>query len=289
MQVRRAQGRPSAILVDVFDRLSRRGFQIADGIAEELVTRPDLLRPDHDLYVLKSHTELSLSLAGVLHAHGARILNPYASCARTQNKIVVSSILRAAGIPAPRTWVTGDMTLLMEVAREVRLVLKPYRGHRGAGIHVIDRPLQLAAIPSSDTPRIAQEYVPGTGEDLKVYVVGDQVFGVRKPFSETSFASAGFPGPVDSTTCDIARRCGAVLGLGLYGIDVIESPSGPVVVDVNYFPGYKGVPAIAPIIADYIAAYALGTIDLITADFAPRPRAAQPHIHDRDQHFVQPA
>jgi ribosomal protein S6--L-glutamate ligase len=289
MQVRRAQGVPSAILVEVFERLARRGFQIADGIAEERVARPDLLRPDHDLYVLKSHTELSLSLAGVLHAHGARILNPYPSCARTQNKIVVSSILRAAGIPAPRTWVTGDLTSLAEIAREVRLIVKPYRGHRGAGIHVIDRPQQLADIPARDTPLIAQEYVPGTGEDLKVYVVGDRVFGVRKPFSDTSFAYPGIPGSVDATTCDIARRCGEVLGLGLYGLDIIESPSGPVVVDVNYFPGYKGVPAIAPIIADYIAAYALGTIDLTPADFPPRPRAEQPHIHDRDQNIVQPA
>jgi hypothetical protein len=36
---------------------------------------------------------------------------------------------------------------------------------------------------------------------------------------------------------------------------VIESPEGPIVVDVNYFPGYKGVPAVAPLIADYIEAY----------------------------------
>jgi hypothetical protein len=30
------------------------------------------------------------------------------------------------------------------------------------------------------------------------------------------------------------------------------------VVDVNYFPGYKGVPDIAPLIADYIEGYAEG-------------------------------
>ena len=28
--------------------------------------------------------------------------------------------------------------------------------------------------------------------------------------------------------------------------------------DVNYFPGYKGIPDVAPVIADYIEDYALG-------------------------------
>jgi len=36
---------------------------------------------------------------------------------------------------------------------------------------------------------------------------------------------------------------------------VIESPDGPVVVDVNYFPGYKGIRDTATPIADVITAY----------------------------------
>lgn len=31
---------------------------------------------------------------------------------------------------------------------------------------------------------------------------------------------------------EIARRCGQVFGLGLYGLDMIEGPSGPVVVEL---------------------------------------------------------
>jgi hypothetical protein len=30
------------------------------------------------------------------------------------------------------------------------------------------------------------------------------------------------------------------------------------VVDLNYFPGYKGIPGIAPVIAGYIEGYAKG-------------------------------
>jgi ribosomal protein S6--L-glutamate ligase len=266
MLVRRVPPVPSPVLVEVFEILARRGFDIETGIAEEMVTRPDMLAPEHDLYLLKSHTELSLSLAGVLDAQGAELLNPYECCIATQNKIVASRRLRWADVPVPRSWVTGDMDLLAELAAAGPLILKPYQGHRGAGIHVVERPGDLGRLSARETPMLVQEYLPGSGEDVKVYVVGDDVFAVRKPFSPESFAVPGRPAPVDVDLRDIALRAGAALGLGLYGLDVVESPRGPVVVDVNYFPGYKGVPDVAPVIADYIEAYACGdrTLSLAT-------------------------
>jgi Inositol 1,3,4-trisphosphate 5/6-kinase ATP-grasp domain len=49
---------------------------------------------------------------------------------------------------------------------------------------------------------------------------------------------------------------------------VIECPDGPVVVDLNYFPGYKGVPDIAPRLADYIDEFARGAHPLVLPDLA---------------------
>lgn len=260
--VRRVPPIPSPVLEQVYRILARRGFQVDGGVAEELVHRTDALPVEHDLYLLKSHTELSLSLAGALDGQGARLLNPYPSCAATQNKIVASRRLRAAGVPAPRTWVTGDLALLTPIVEEQPLLIKPYMGHRGVGIHVVRRPSDLARLPPLSGTVIAQEYIEGGDEDLKLYVVGDEVFGVRKQFSPTSFARAGRPCAVSPELCDIARRCGRALGLGLYGLDVVESPAGPYVVDLNYFPGYKGVPSAATSIARYIERYAHGEIAL---------------------------
>lgn len=261
---RRVPPVPSPVLLEVFDILGRRGFEIDSGIPEETVVRPDRLSSEHDLYVLKSHTELSLSLAGVLAAEGARLLNPYESCLATQDKIVASRRLRAGGVPAPRTWVTGEVERLAPVVEEQPLVVKPYRGHRGMGVTIVRSAAELAAIGRPALPTIVQEYVEGRGEDLKAYVVGTQVFAVRKPFSPTSFTRPGSPCEVDGQLEAIARACGRALGLGLYGLDLIEGPEGPVVVDVNTFPGYKGVPDVAPLIADYIEGYALGR-------YAPAP------------------
>ena len=191
MVVRRVPPVPSPILVEAYDILRKRGYEIAESIAEEVLTACDALEVEADLYILKSHTELSLSLAGGLFTRGARLLNPYPSCAMTQNKIIVSRLLREAGVPAPRSWVTGDFTLLRELASRCSLIIKPYMGHRGAGILKIESPDQLEKHAAPDYPVIVQEFKPGSGEDLKVYVVGDQVFGVQKPFSETSFRPSG--------------------------------------------------------------------------------------------------
>lgn len=259
--VRRVPPVPSPVLVEVFAILQRRGFTVDNGIAEDLLTRPDLLTEQHDLYILKSHTELSLSLAGILHSQGAVMLNPYLACVATQDKITAARRLYAAGVPVPRSWVTGDLSLLQPVVEERPLLIKPYRGHRGLGIHIVRNATELAALPQPEMPVLIQELIPGCGEDLKVYVVGEEVFAVRKSFSADSFTRPGRPHPVSTEVRAIALRCGRAFGLGLYGLDIIEGPDGPVVVDLNYFPGYKGVPDVAPLIADYIEGYACGVID----------------------------
>jgi ribosomal protein S6--L-glutamate ligase len=103
---------------------------------------------------------------------------------------------------------------------------------------------------------MVQDLVAGPGEDLKVYVVGERVWAVRKPFAPGSFSLPGRPVPVSSEVEAIAQRAGSASGLGLFGIDVIEGPEGPVVVDLNAYPGYKGCEGVAGPMADYIADYA---------------------------------
>jgi ribosomal protein S6--L-glutamate ligase len=260
--VRRVPPVPSPVLVDVFARLSEWGFRVAEAIPEENILRADDLGPSEDLYVLKSHTELALSLAGLLHARGARLLNPYPSCVAAQDKITACNLLRLAGVPTPRTWVTGDVRLTRPLLARGPLIIKPHRGHRGVGVSVVRDDAELVAVPAPAGPVVAQELVRGPGEDLKVYVVGEHVFAVRKSFGPDSFTRPGRRCEVTGEVRELALRCGRAFGLGLFGLDVIESPDGPVVVDVNYFPGYKGVPDAGALIADYIRDYALGRHEL---------------------------
>lgn len=254
----RVHAEPNPIFAAAIALLRERGFSVSSAIAEEALLSPDAFDVEHDLYVLKSQTELALSVAGLLHDRGARFVNPYQACALLQNKITAAGRLAASGVPVPRSWVTGDPALLRKLASVHPIVVKPYRGHRGAGVVVIRSPADLAALPAPAQPMLVQQFIAGTGGDLKVYVAGDHVFAVRKPFSGSSFLGTGVPCAVTAQVRDIAVRCGRAFGLGLYGIDIIESPNGPVVVDLNYSPGFRGVADAASPIARYIEDFAHG-------------------------------
>jgi ribosomal protein S6--L-glutamate ligase len=257
---------PNPVLVEVFDRLRQNSFHVQLAFSEELLLESDGSAPAHDLYVLKSHGELWLSLAGILHAQGARLLNPYPASVATLNKITALWRVRAAGIPAPRSWVTGDLLHLRDLVAEQPLIIKPYNGMRANGIAVVHTPGELEALPVPKGPVLVQEYIPGYGDELKVYVIGPDVFALRRPSPLSGIRLVGRPCPVSVKVRDIALRCGQLFGLGLYGLDVLEGPDGPVVVDLNYFPSYFGVPNAASYIAAYIADYARGLLPELAPD-----------------------
>jgi ribosomal protein S6--L-glutamate ligase len=252
---RRTPDVPSQIILDVSRILRERGHHVASSIPEEELGALHDLPGDYDLYLLKSYTELALSLVGALSAAGAGLINPYEGCAAARNKIICYQVLRQAQVPVPKAWITGDPALLKELARQCPLIVKPYMGWRGEGIRIIRNEREAASLPQFSGPALVQEYIENGDEDLRVYVAGEEVFGIRKRFSSSSFARDGDPVPVSPTVRDIALRCGQAFGLKLFGIDIIEGAEGPYVVDVNYFPGYKGVRGAAGVVADCVESH----------------------------------
>jgi Glutathione synthase/Ribosomal protein S6 modification enzyme (glutaminyl transferase) len=223
---------------------------------EEQLTKLAGVRVEHDLYVLKSGTDLALSLAGALHAVGANILNPYPVAAIMRDKIIVTQILQSAGIPMPDTYVTAHPEQLAPLLDGGPLVLKPYRGSQGRGVRVVWDADELDDIPTNQGgPVFAQRYQKPQGLDRKIYCIGEQVFGVERVWpAQTYEEKIGKPFTITPELYDIALCCGWAFGLELYGLDVIISDDQPYVVDVNGFPGFKGVPDAALRLADYIYA-----------------------------------
>jgi ribosomal protein S6--L-glutamate ligase len=169
-------------------------------------------------------------------------------------------VLAKHGIPAPRCWITADLSLLRDVVRQMPIIIKPFMGWRGEGIRIVHNERELASYPALNCPMLIQEYVRGSGEDLRLYVAGQEVFATRKRFSQSSFSIPGQPVVVSSQMRDMALACGSAFGLALFGVDVIETAEGPFVVDVNYFPGYKGIPGADEVVADFIERYAYGVL-----------------------------
>jgi glutathione synthase/RimK-type ligase-like ATP-grasp enzyme len=244
--------RTNPIMEEVYRRLEARGVGVAALYPEESVVRLDALRVEADLYLLKSDTEFAFSLAVALEHIGARVLNSFRACALAKDKMLAAMILQQAGLPAPRAYAAAHPSLLKSACADQALIFKPQRGYHGAGISIAYTPADLP--PASRYPEnvFAQQYLSGARVDLKVFVVGDEVFGVRKPFSAHSFQQAGVAAPLSPRVEDLARRCGPAFGLALYGLDIAETDDGEAIIDVNYFPGYRGVPDAARRLTDYI-------------------------------------
>lgn len=250
--------RSNPIMSEVFRRLEQSGAEVELRYPEEELVRLDTLAVDADLYLLKSDTEMALSLATALAGMGGRIVNSLDATLLAKDKVLAAAVLSGAGIPAPRSFMAREAAQLSSIAARSALILKPHRGYHGVGLAIAEGPDRL---PTDDNPAdfvFAQEYLADARKDLKVFVIGDEVFGVRKKFSASSFLNWGESVSLSDEVAAIARGCGKAFGLELYGLDITEDEAGPFVVDVNYFPGYRGVPDGPRRLAHYILTAARG-------------------------------
>lgn len=239
------------VMEDVFRNLRKRGVTVQTIVPEEHVVELQKLAVENDLYVIRPGIELGLSLAGVLHELGARLINSYPASATLQDKVLVTHRLIRAGIPTPRSFVTGNIDKTVEEIGGKQLIIKPHRGSYGIGVRVVEK----ADEPTQRGGYFAQQFKRPLGPDLKVYVIGDEVFAVRRKFPAESYEEKlGQPCIVDGEIRKVALRVGDLFNLQIYGLDVIEHEDGFDVIDVNYFPGFVGVPKASEKLAGYLHA-----------------------------------
>lgn len=247
--------RPNPIIVEAAARLEDRGAKVRFVYPEQEVWRLDTLKVEADLYLLKSDSELALSLAHSLELVGARVLNSYDACRLAKDKTVAAGLLSGAEIPTPASHAAGCPSQLAGLLGDGPIILKPNRGYHGVGLATIEDADALRRAPDYNGTVFSHRYLADARKDLKLYGIGEDVFAVRKEFSADSFKRDGEAAALEPVYEDIARRCAKAFGLSLYGIDIAETGEGPCVVDVNYFPGYRGVEGAAHRLSDYIWAH----------------------------------
>jgi ribosomal protein S6--L-glutamate ligase len=253
LMVRHPQCKVSPIMPEVVELLEGWGAAVDTLYPDEVATRLSEVRVEHDLYVLKSGSELALSLAGALHAAGATIINPYPVALACRDKVVATRLLQSAGVPTPETYVAAQIGELSPLLDDGPLVVKPYRGTNGVGVHVVWDPDQLDDVAPHGGVIFAQRYHKPEGRDRKMYVIGGQVFGVKRVWPARTYEEKlGEPFTITGELREIALACGRTFGIELYGLDIILSEDRPYVVDISSVPGFKGVPDAALRLADYI-------------------------------------
>jgi ribosomal protein S6--L-glutamate ligase len=237
----------------VMQMLSERGVVVDVLHPSDRAIDLSAVRVEHDLYVLKSTNGLALSIAGVLHAQGAAIVNPYPISLALRDKIIASRILQSAGVPTPATYTARHPEQFRPLLDAGPIVVKPYQGGSGEGVRIVQRADELADVPEVDKIVFAQRYHRPDAPDLKIYAIGGRLFGVRKIFpAKTEDEKHGQPFTPTPELAEIAFRCGRAFGIDLYGVDILESEGRPYVVDMNSMPGFKGVPDAPSHLATYL-------------------------------------
>jgi len=214
--------------------------------------------PDADLYLLKGDHPTILTAAGCLADLGAHCLNSFAATEAAADKARSLARLESAGLPVPATHVAGDRAALATALATGPRFVKPVRGAHGDGARRLEP--GEAEMAAGTGPWLVQELVASPGYDLKLYGVRDRVAARRAPFvpGKVDVARQSIPRP-DPSVLRLARAAGEAAGLELYGVDVLETRDGPVIVDVNAFPGYRSV-AEAP---GWIAAVVLDALEVL--------------------------
>jgi len=239
---------PGSVLHDVRRELTAAGVDVRLHIVDRSLPA-DL---HAGLLVLK---DLPAAVLGQLAGLGLPTCNDAAAELRSLDKAAVVRALRAGGLPVPAGRCTADWAEVGAAAALGPVVVKPQVGAQGAGVLLLDGPAPAA--PVTPGPWLVQEPVPGDGLDRKLYVTGDRVDGLLRRWPDRGSGDPFCPAP---ELAELARSAARVLGLELCGVDVLLGPDGPVVVDVNAFPGYKAVPAAAEQLAGHLLARLAGRV-----------------------------
>jgi tetrahydromethanopterin:alpha-L-glutamate ligase len=222
---------------------------VTGGTLEEVVLRVDVLH--------------------ALEALGVPVYNSARAIERSVDKSLTSFLLAHAGLPTPRTLVTGNQDEArawagLEIADGHALVCKPLFGSQGEGLTRID---DVAQLPDRDSVKgvwYLQRFISSaeTGAcDWRLFVVGGRVVATMRRSSRgwlTNVAQGGtcHAGVADRDMDRLAQGASALLGMDYAGVDLMLAQDGRWwVLEINSIPAWRGLQSacgtdIAGLLAD---------------------------------------
>jgi ribosomal protein S6--L-glutamate ligase len=210
-------------------------------------------RPFADLYLLKSHAPQALELAHSLEQQGVLVVNSWWSSLACQDRVLMTHRMREAQLPWPSTQHFATLEHLLAQPRIFHtlafpLIIKSQYSHRGDLVAKVDTLEELLALSAqwSKEPVILQQFAESDGWDIKLWVIDQEIFAARRrtPLDahaakeDIPFQAGELPAEWQRITLEIGR----VFNLRLYGVDLLMTRQGPTIVDINAFPGFRGVP-----------------------------------------------
>src|SRR3990170_471153 len=225
---------------------------IGRGSLEELVFRMDMLYK--------------------LERLGFYMVNPPTAIEHCVDKYDILAILEDEGVPVPRTVATESVAEALKAFNELGgdIVVKPIFGSRGQGAtRVVDADIAdtvFKAVTFHHGVIYLQEFVPHGHSDIRAFVVDDRVVAAMRRVAEdwkTNYSRGARPSPttLSKEFEDLATKSTKAVGAKVAGVDILEGPTGPKIVDVNSQPGWKGLQMVTKVnIADEIVNFVLSEL-----------------------------
>ncbi|MGI4875174.1 MAG: 30S ribosomal protein S6--L-glutamate ligase [Janthinobacterium lividum] len=192
---------------------------------------------------------------------------------RSRDKLRSMQILSRAGVGMPKTAFTNfttDVPALIEQVGGAPVIIKLLEGTQGLGV-VLAESIKAAqsvieAFHNLKARILVQEFIgEAKGADVRAFIVDGEVVGaMRRQGQEGEFRSNLHRGGTGTLVkLSRAEKAAALLaakalGLGVAGVDMLQSRRGPLVLEVNSSPGLEGIEKatgldIAGRIIDYTA------------------------------------
>jgi len=180
------------------------------------------------------------------------------SLMRSRDKLRSLQVLSRAGLGLPKTVFTNYSKNIQDVIDSVGgapLVIKLLEGTQGLGVVLAENnnaaTSVLEAFNGLQARVIAQEFIKeAKGADIRVFVVDGTVVGaMKRQGKEGEFRSnlhRGGSAEIIKLTIDeenAALKAARVMGLGIAGVDLLQSARGPLILEVNSSPGLEGIEA----------------------------------------------
>src|SRR5210317_2130832 len=175
---------------------------------------------------------------------------------RSRDKLSSLQILSRAGVGLPKTVFTNYAKDVEHVVKSVGgapLVIKLLEGTQGLGVVLAETKNAaesvLEAFNGLQARVIVQEFIKeAKGADLRALVVDGQVVGaMKRQGKEGEFRSNLHRGgsatliALSEDEENAALKAARVMGLGVAGVDLLQSERGPLILEVNSSPGLEGI------------------------------------------------
>lgn len=243
------------------DRLAR--IASRRNVLVERIGKGDLTRlAEYDALFIRSFTAINnhtFKFAQTAESLDIPVIDDPDSIVRCSNKVYLHEVFRRSGIPTPRTRTISrrsDEQVVAEIG--FPLIVKLPDGSFSQAVKKADDPSAFEAVTGEMFKRspllIVQEFTP-TEFDWRITVLEGKVLFACRYFMagrhwqiQQSYQS-GYTryGKVDAVPRDEAPRevvtlaleAAALIGNGLYGVDIKETSAGPVVIEVNDNPSIE--------------------------------------------------